>query len=83
MNLTTIWWHGVKYSARILTLFPGTEKEEIATISIKSLGYELVDHICNGNPDAVELDDKITYYVFPEELILPEEEIRKIIENAV
>jgi hypothetical protein len=77
-------WRGVVYRAVEIIIFPGTDREQSVTVSIENLEDELLHEMKNFcGADAVELDDTITYYVTSEQIKLPEQEIRKIVEDAL
>jgi hypothetical protein len=84
MKYKLIPWRGACYHAVELTLFPGTDREEEVTIATVTLEDELLDEARNlRGEEASDLDDTIVYYVAPDEIKLPEEQIRKIVENAL
>ena len=76
-------WHGKTYHAVEITLSPGTEEEEFATVSTEELEEVLLPEIEKGNKKAISLDEEIIYYVTSDEINLPEEQIREIVENAI
>ena len=76
-------WRGTTYHAVSLTIFPDTDQEEEVIVSTEDLEEVLLPEIKNGVGEAIDFDNEITYYVAPEEIKLPEEQIREIVENAV
>ncbi|NDV64003.1 hypothetical protein [Bacteroides sp. 224] len=78
-------WQDKVYHAVEITLFPETEKEERVTVSTEELQSELLNKEGTEciSKEAEAIDDGIVYYVTPNEMKLPEEEIRKIVEDAI
>lgn len=79
-------FEGASYPVIEIDIFPNTEREEIVLVSIDVLGDRLTECMANvgaGVAEAHQLDEQIFYYLTGEEFNLPEEEIRKILENAV
>jgi hypothetical protein len=76
-------WRDKTYRAIEITIFPGTDEEEFATVSTEELEEVLLPEIENGNKQAIALDEEIIYYVTPDEINLPEEQIREIVQNAI
>lgn len=76
-------WCGKTYHAVEIVLFPDTGMEESVTVATEALEEELLAGIRNGDSEAFYLDEQIIYYVTPDEINLPEERIREIVENAV
>lgn len=86
MIVSGINWQGHSYPTMEVVLFPNTDKEETVLVSITALEDRLMECIksCGaGCAEAIELDEQIFYYLDGEEFNLPDEEIRKILENAV
>ena len=79
-----IFWRETRYPGIDIVIFSGTEKEKEVTVSTTELEDELLDETrnCSGQ-DAADLDDTIAYYIDPVEMKLPENEIIKIVEDAL
>ena len=83
MEQYTIKCNGKVFPAVEVTIFPDTDEEQTVTVSVLSLNNELWDgekYLFSG---AQRIDDEIFYYLSDDKINLPEEEIRKIIENAI
>lgn len=86
MSVSAISFMGASFPAMEIDLFPNTDKEETVLVSITALENRLRDCIrsCgDGCAEAIELDEKIFYYLTGEEFMLPEDEVREILENAI
>lgn len=86
MNIIGINWMGASFPALEIDLFPNTDKQETVLVSITALGDKLIDCIENsgeGCAEAMALYEKIFYYLEGEDFMLPEDEIRKILENVI
>lgn len=84
--MTGINWQGHSYPAMEVVLFPDTSKEEVVFVSITLLEDRLMECIrscSDGCAEAIELDEKIFYYLSAEEFNRSDEEIRKILEDAI
>lgn len=77
-------WQGVKYPAIDLVIFEGTNEEMNVTVSSTTLEQELMRCMqnCIGSDEALWLDEKIAYYLEPDEMKLPDEEIVRIVEES-
>ena len=85
-RISGVSFEGVSYPVMEIDIFPNTDKEEVVLISVDILGDRLTECMENVGvsvAEAYELDEQIFYYLTGEEFNLPEEEIRKILENAV
>lgn len=78
-----IYWHGRKFSALDITLLENTEREEMVTVSTLNLAQQLIDDRNLYPDEATMLDESIFFYLDAEEMQLPEEQIRQILENAI
>lgn len=84
--MTGINWQGHSYPAMEVVLFPNTSKEETVFVSVTLLEHRLKECIrscSDGCAEAIELDERIFYYLSPEEFSRSDEEIRKILEYAI
>ena len=75
--------NGKLFPAVEITIFPDTDEEQIVVVSVLSLNDELWDgekYLFSG---AQCIDDEIFYYLSDDKINLSEEEIRKIVENAI
>lgn len=77
-------WEDREYFARRLTIFRGTTDEEEILVSLTSLGNRLIDNRTGApvSDDAEAVDGEIYYYFTDEEMLLPEERLVAIAENA-
>ena len=84
MEKYSINWLGKEYLAIDITIFAGTPDELQVTVSSTELDTVLLQDM-DGSiaaDDATRLDEKIAYYIEPDEFNLPEEEIVKIVEAS-
>ena len=85
-RISGVSFEGASYPVMEIDIFPNTDKEEVVFVSIDVLGDKLNECIRNVGASVAEahqLDEQIFYYLTGEEFNLPEEEIRKILEDAV
>ena len=80
MIVSGINWQGHSYPTMEVVLFPNTDKEETVLVSITALEDRLMECIKSCGAGCAE---QIFYYLDGEEFNLPDEEIRKILEDAV
>ena len=74
--------NGKVFPAVEITIFPDTDEEQIVVVPVLSLNNELWDgekYLFSG---AQRIDDEIFYYLDDDKINLPEDEIRKILEDA-
>lgn len=77
-------WQGKTFPAKIITLFQGTDREEEVMISVTDLENRLIDskgQCISG--EAMDIDNRITYYLTLDEFTSSEENVISIVENAL
>lgn len=84
METYNIAYKGKDYPAIDITIFEGTEDEMNVTVSSVSLEEELLDDMknCIGADEASRLDESICYYLTPEEMALPYNNIVELVEAS-
>lgn len=84
MEKYSINWLDKEYPAIDITIFAGTPDELQVTVSSTELDTVLLQDMDGSiaTDDAIRLDEKIAYYIEPDEFNLPEEEIVKIVEAS-
>lgn len=83
-TLRVLTWNGCEYFARKLVIFRGTKDEQEILVSVTSLQDRLIDDE-TGIPvsdGAEKMDGEIYYYLRKDEIILPDERIVTIAEDA-
>ena len=84
MKKDKINWLGKNYPALYIVIFKDTPEEREILVSTTDLEVVLLEDIEGSIAahDAIALDEVIAYYIEPEEVLLPEEEIVELIERA-
>lgn len=84
METYNINYKGKEYPAIDITIFEDTKDEMSVTVSSVYLEDELLEDIRNfvGVDEAARLDTSICYYLTPEEMTLPYNEIVQIVEAS-
>lgn len=85
MNTYEIEWNGQLYRAADITIFAGKEDELDITIADTTLEREILSHMYSGDEmedKAFAMDDKIAFFILPNEWKLDEEYLIKIVESS-
>ena len=85
MNTYEIEWNGQSYRAADITIFAGKEDELDVTIADTKLEDEILSHMYAGDEmedKAFTMDDKIAFFILPNEWKLDEEHLIKIVESS-
>lgn len=85
MNTYEIEWNGQSYRAADITIFAGKEDELDVTIADTKLEDEILSHMYAGDEmedKAFAMDDKIAFFILPNEWKLDEEHLIKIVESS-
>jgi hypothetical protein len=84
METYTIDYCGTSYPVVDVTIFEGTSNEMNVTVSNTDLEEKLMYDMENGigADEAYRLDETIGFYIRPEEMSLPYEQIVEIVEES-
>lgn len=85
MNTYEIEWNNQLYRAANITIFAGKEDELNVTIADTTLEDELLAHMYAGDElenQAFTMDDRIAFFILPNEWKLDEEHLIKIVESS-
>jgi len=85
MNTYEIEWNGQSYRAADITIFAGKEDELNVMIADTTLEDALLSHMYAGDKlenQAFAMDDRIAFFILPNEWQLDKEYLVKIVESS-
>lgn len=85
MNTYEIEWNGQSYRAADITIFAGKKDELNVTIADTTLEDKILSHMYAGDKmenEAFAMDDKIAFFILPDEWRLCEEHLIRIVESS-
>ena len=84
MEAYDIEWNGKSHRAADITIFAGQKDEEHITIADTDFENELLSHMYTDDSfvdSAIEMDDKLAYFIEPSEWDLDEAQIVALVEK--